>query len=172
MLRRGIPVALGVDSNGLNDDHDMLQEMRVVSLLHRESGHASVTPAASDVVQMATEHGAAACRFAEIGTLDVGQRADVVLIDLDRMVAPGEVPGEDGLLDLVLQRARPAHVDAVIVDGDVVLSGGRPTRFDEAALEVEIQGRLAQPLSPAEKERQGIVRSLRPFIRSFYSRWL
>ncbi|PYM06695.1 MAG: amidohydrolase [Candidatus Rokuibacteriota bacterium] len=171
MLRRDIPVALGIDSNGLNDDHDMLQEIRLVSLLHRGVGHERSGPTPAHLLQMATANGAAACGFEDVGTLQIGKRADAVLIDLERLAGPCGIPDRASLVDLLLHRATPAHVDAVLVDGEPVFLDGRPTRFDADALTSELRARLAQPLTPAEQERREIARALRPFIRSFYSNW-
>jgi cytosine/adenosine deaminase-related metal-dependent hydrolase len=170
MLRRRIPVALGVDSNALDDDHDMLRELRLAALLHGGMGHEGdgLTPAA--LLRMATAAGAAACRFADVGTLAVGKRADAVLIDLERLADPAPLDPDVPLPGLLLARATPGHVDAVVVDGDPVLRDGRPTRFDADALTRELRARLARPLGSAERERREIARALRPHIAAFYAR--
>jgi cytosine/adenosine deaminase-related metal-dependent hydrolase len=171
MLARAIPVALGVDSNGLNDDHDMLQELRLVSTLHRGVGHSPAGPPPPQLLRMATVNGAAACQFEDTGTLEVGKRADAVLIDLERLIAPRGLSSETIPLELVVQRAKAAHVDAVVVDGQPVLLDGRPTSIDEAALTAELRARFAQPLTPDELERREIAKDLRPFVRAFYAGW-
>jgi len=51
----GVRVALGLDEAGINDDRDMLQEMRLVLRLHRVPGMDDVVPTAAQVFQMATE---------------------------------------------------------------------------------------------------------------------
>ncbi len=171
MLERGIPVALGIDSNGLNDDHDMLQELRLAWTLQRPIGHRGAGLGPADILQMATRNGAAACGFDDVGTLQVGKRADAVLVDLERMADPCGLSDGVPPLDVLLQRGRRAHVDAVVVDGDPVFLDGRPTRVDQDAVASELRARLARPLTPAEQERREIARALRPFIRSFYDTW-
>ncbi len=169
MLERGIPVALGLDSNALNDDHDMLQELRLVSLLHAGTGHGApgVTPAS--LIRMATESGAHACRFQDTGTLEPGKRADAVLVNVDSLTDPAPIYPELPLPSTFLQRAKPQHVDTVVVDGEPVLVAGRPTRFDPEALTQELRGRLNEPLTRAERERRAIARGLRPYISAFYA---
>ena len=54
MMRRGIPVALGIDALGINDDDDMLQEMRLCSMLHRLPGHSTGRLSTEEVFLMAT----------------------------------------------------------------------------------------------------------------------
>ena len=60
MLSRGIAVALGADSSGINDDQELLQEVRLASALHRGVGHDAPRLTPADLLQMATENGAPA----------------------------------------------------------------------------------------------------------------
>ena len=56
---RGVRVALGLDEAGINDDRDMLQEMRLVLRLHRVPGMDDAVPTCPQVLKIATEDGAA-----------------------------------------------------------------------------------------------------------------
>jgi 5-methylthioadenosine/S-adenosylhomocysteine deaminase len=86
MLKRGVPVCLGIDQAGINDDRDMLQEMRLVWALHREPGLTAFRPTAGHVFKMASEHGAATTGFdGRIGRLGVGRAADIVMVDWNDM---------------------------------------------------------------------------------------
>src|SRR5262249_39486954 len=86
---RGVRVALGLDEAGINDDRDMLQEMRLVLRLHRVPGMDDAVPTAAEVFRMATEHGAATTPFAgRIGTLEPGKAADLVLLDWRHVAYP------------------------------------------------------------------------------------
>jgi cytosine/adenosine deaminase-related metal-dependent hydrolase len=172
MLARGVTVALGADSSGINDDYELLQEVRLASALHRAPGHDSPRLTPAQLLQMATASGARACLLGErVGSLEVGKRADVVLLSLDRLGdrlgASADVP----VLDLLVQRGRAEHIDTVLVDGEVVFDGGRCTRIDEAAVATELRRRFAGPLTPAEEERRAIVAALRPHVRAFYADW-
>lgn len=172
MLERGVNVGIGVDSTGINDDHDMLQELRLVSVLHRGPGWERPRLGAPRILRMATENGARACLLADrVGTLEVGKRADAVLIDLERLADPRDASVEVPVLDLFLLRAKPEHVDTVVLDGQIVVAEGRCTTIDEKQVMTELRGRLALPLKPHEAERKRLAQALSPHIRAFYKGW-
>ncbi|TYC64114.1 amidohydrolase family protein [Stappia sp. BW2] len=154
MLQRGVPVCLGIDQAGINDDRDMLQEMRLVWALHREPGLATFRPSAGHVFRMATEHGAATTGFeGRIGRLDVGKAADIVLVDWNDIARPfidDRVP----LVDALLQRTRQMPADTVFVAGRKVVSEGRVTSIDRNAVLEEIRTILTSALTPQEREAQ------------------
>ena len=78
----GITTAIGMDEAGINDDRDMLQEMRMVLRAHRVPGMDDEVPTPAQVFRMATSGGAKTTPFADtIGALEVGRAADMVLID-------------------------------------------------------------------------------------------
>ena len=84
-LAAGIPVALGMDEAGINDDRDMLQEMRLALRMHREPGIHAPHPTPAQVLRMATEHGA--------GTLTWGSYTPLISkLDLDVANAIGMRP--------------------------------------------------------------------------------
>jgi cytosine/adenosine deaminase-related metal-dependent hydrolase len=173
MLERGVTVALGADSSGLNDDQELLQEVRLASALHRAPGHDGPRLTPARLLHMATAAGARACLLGDrVGSLEVGKRADAVLVNLDRLGdrlgASADVP----VLELLVHRGRAEHIDTVLVDGEVVFTGGRCTRIDEAGVVRELRARFAQPLKPHEQERRAIADALRPHVRAFYRSWL
>ena len=171
MLSRGLTVALGADSSGINDDQELLQELRLASALHRGVGHEAPRLAPADLLRMATVSGAQACRLEEhVGTLERGKHADVVLMNLDRMT-DGLGPSELAVTELLFQRGRDRHIDAVLVDGEVVFADGKPTNFDSAAVVAELRARFAKPLAPHEEQRRAIAHALRPYVRDFYRGW-
>jgi len=171
-LARGIPVALGIDEAGINDDRDMLQEMRLALRMHREPGIDAPFPTCADVFRMATEHGAATTPFAgRIGRLSQGSAADLVLFDWKNVTWPYQDAGMP-VIDVLLHRARTTAVKTVMVAGDVVWQDGRPTKLDRDALHEDIARSLARPLTSAEQERVGLARDVFPYVRDFYTGWL
>ena len=168
----GIPVAIGMDEAGINDDRDMLQEMRLVLHVHREPGIDAPCPTAAGVLRMATEHGAGTTPFGDrIGCLSPGCAADLVVLDWDVVTHPYQNP-DLPLLDVLVQRAKTQAVRTVMVGGDVVYDDGRFTRMDRAAVLREIAGRLRQPLSGAEDARRSLARDVMPHVRRFYEGYL
>lgn len=105
---------------------DMFEAMRMAIAATRIRGE-GFTTTARDVLRWATSGGAAALGLAgEIGVIAPGARADLVLLD-------GRMPNLAPLIDgsgLLVHSAHGGTVDAVIVDGRVVLEKGRSTLVD------------------------------------------
>ncbi len=98
MLEAGVRVGLGIDSKSINDDDDMIQEMKVCFLLHRipslelDSPHLS----ARQVFRMATETNASLLGYGrELGRLEPGRLADLVLLDYRKICFPFVDPVHD-----------------------------------------------------------------------------
>ena len=144
MLRRGVNVALGTDGPASNDTLDMFREMRLAAILHRGASLDPTALKAWDVLRMATINGAKALGLeSEVGSLEVGKRADLILVDLRR---PHLATSKDIVSSLVFS-ASGADVDTVIVDGRVVVRRGEPTTLDRqevVARAVEAAQRLAE----------------------------
>jgi 5-methylthioadenosine/S-adenosylhomocysteine deaminase len=128
MRARGITVSLGADGAACNNRLDMFDEMRLAAVLQAQRRAPGVLPA-RDVVWMATRAGARTIgREADIGSLETGKRADVIIVDRDR---PHLAPGPDPYSTLVYA-ARGTDVRTTIVDGTVLVDEFAPVRVDRA----------------------------------------
>jgi 5-methylthioadenosine/S-adenosylhomocysteine deaminase len=165
---RGINTAIGLDDVGINDDQDMLQEMRLVLRAHREPGMDDRVPTIAQVFRMATSGGAKTTPYAaEIGALEVGKAADMVLLDWKQISYPyldSEVP----VLDAVIQRAKMAGVDTVIVAGEIIYQDGKFTRIDRDGALRQLSDILKRPLSSNEIERRRLSKAVLPHVKAFY----
>jgi cytosine/adenosine deaminase-related metal-dependent hydrolase len=171
VLAAGIPTALGIDEAGINDDRDMLQEMRLALTLHRPPGHDAPAPSAAQILRMATEHGAATTPFAgRIGRLAPGMLADLVLLDWPRVTHPWQDPGMP-LVDVLVRRARAQAVETVMIGGRVVYDQGRFTGVDRDATLAQIAQALARPDTPAEAARRRLAADLLDPVRAVYRGW-
>ena len=169
---RGVKVAIGLDEAGINDDRDMLQELRLVLRLHRVPGMDDVVPTCHQVLRMATEDGAATTPYAgQIGSLEVGKAADLVLLSWSQIAHPYLEPGTS-VVDAVVHRAKAAGVALVMVAGDVVLREGRFTRIDKEAALAELAASLRAPLTAEEEARRALSRAVFPVVQRFYDGWL
>ena len=130
-LRAGLTCALGTDGASTNDNLVLQEAMQLAALLHRtsEPDHSQWVSAA-DVLRMGTTGGAAALREPELGQIAVGQKADLVLYDLNSAVW---TPCNDPLQQFVFGE-RGANVRSVIIDGRLVMDEGVILTFDEAAV--------------------------------------
>jgi 5-methylthioadenosine/S-adenosylhomocysteine deaminase len=170
--QKGVTVGMGLDEAGLNDDRDMLQEMRLVLKLHRVPGMDAVVPTAAQVFQMATEHGAKTTGFAqEIGVLEVGKAADLVLMDWQHIAYP-YLDQDISVIDAVIQRSRTAGVDTVMVEGEVILRDGKFTKVDKEAALKELSDSLNFPRTATEARRRDLSQRVFPHVKQFYDGWL
>jgi 5-methylthioadenosine/S-adenosylhomocysteine deaminase len=164
----GINTAIGLDDVGINDDQDMLQEMRMVLRAHREPGMDDRVPTMAQVFRMATSGGAKTTPYAaEIGALEIGKAADMVLLDWKQISYPyldAEVP----VLDAVIQRAKTEGVQTVIVAGEIVYQDGKFTRIDRDAALRQLSDMLKRPLSDEETERRQLAKAVFPYVKAFY----
>ena len=122
LLNAGVPVALGTDGFSLKDDDDLLQEMALAANIHSQPSLDAPALSAADALAMATTGGAALTGFDGVGTLEVGKRADIVLLDWRRVSAGAAEPGA-APVELLVHRARGSDVDTVMIDGEVVYQG-------------------------------------------------
>ncbi|WP_300575386.1 amidohydrolase family protein [Phenylobacterium sp.] len=169
MEAAGITTAIGIDEAGLNDDRDMLQEMRLVLRAHRVPGLVDdEVPTVAQVFRMATEGGGATTGFnGTIGRLEVGKAADLVMMDW-RQISYPYLDEAMPLLDAVLLRAKTEGVRTVICDGEVIYQDGRFTRVDRDQALEELHAELSVPFTDDELERRSLSRALLPHIRKFY----
>ncbi|HXH12122.1 MAG TPA: amidohydrolase family protein [Alphaproteobacteria bacterium] len=171
-MARGVRVALGLDEAGINDDRDMLQEMRMVLRLHRIPGMADVVPTPAQVFQMATEHGALTTGFADrIGTLEIGKAADLALVNWGQIAYP-YLDADTPVVDAVVYRAKTSGVETVLVNGEPILRDGKFTRLNKAEALEELATALRVPLKPTEAQRRALAPAVFPHVQRFYDGWL
>ncbi len=169
--KKGVRVSLGLDEAGINDDRDMLQEMRLVLRLHRTPGMGDDVPTAPQVLKMATENGAHTTPFnSTVGTLEPGKAADLLLIDR-RQIAHPYLDADVSIVDAVIHRARTSAINLVMVAGEVILRDGRFTRIDKDEVLKELAASLSVPRTQSEERRRILSKSLFPHIQEFYSNY-
>lgn len=117
MVERGISVSLGSDGAACNNRLDMFTEMRTAALIQKAVHGAEVLPALQ-MLRMATIGGAAALGLdREIGSIEVGKRADLSLVNIESLHTS---PHPDPVSTLVYA-AQPGDVETVLVDGRVLM---------------------------------------------------
>lgn len=131
MIEEGIPVSLGADGAACNNRLDMFTEMRTMALLQKAVHGPEAIPAQL-ALRIATIEGARALGLdAEIGSLEAGKRADVIVVALDRLHS---TPGMSDPISTVVYSAQTTDVQDVIIDGLLVVSGGELQTIDEASV--------------------------------------
>ena len=127
LRRRGVNVALGID----NMFNDYLEVMRSAVICARIKTEDPVALKADDALEMATMNGARAMgRESEIGSLEPGKRADLIMLDYRAL---GLQPVLDPVQNLVYH-AHGRDVELVMVDGRILVENGEPKTVDRRAV--------------------------------------
>jgi 5-methylthioadenosine/S-adenosylhomocysteine deaminase len=146
MLALGIPVGLGTDGAASNNNLDMFEAMDFAAKLHKLISMDPTALPAQQVLEMATIGGARALRMdKEIGSLEPGKKADLILIDSQRAHA---LPLFNVYSQLVYD-LKGADVRTSVVNGRVVMLDGRVLTLDDARIKQkarEFQTRILQSL--------------------------
>ena len=170
-INHNVPVALGIDEAGINDDRDMLQEMRLALTLHRPPGHDSPYPSAAEIFKMATENGAATTPFSKkIGRLKPGLMADIVLLNWTSVTWPYQdlnIP----IIEVLLRRARREAVHTVMIGGEIVFQKGRFTKVDKNSILEKINQDLTRTDTVEEAKLRKLAANIMPVLRRFYKDW-
>ena len=172
MHRRGVHVALGTDSTSINDDDDLFQEMALALRLHRPPGLEVPHLTSHQALHMATLGGAYETTFGEdvIGSLEPGKRADMVLLDWDRISSPYVAENLD-ILDVLVARARAPDVRAVITEGRVIYEDGEFKTINADDVMRSIREELSSPEPEELTYRRGLAAQLEPYLRDYYRDW-
>jgi 5-methylthioadenosine/S-adenosylhomocysteine deaminase len=128
MLAEGISVSLGADGAACNNRLDMFTEMRTAALLQKVVHGAEALPARL-VLRLATIEGARAMGLGDqIGSLETGKRADVIVVRLDCLHS---TPHPAEVISAIAYSAQPADVQTAIVDGQVVMGDRKLLTLNE-----------------------------------------
>jgi cytosine/adenosine deaminase-related metal-dependent hydrolase len=162
ILDAGATVALGTDGVACSDHQSIFEVMRLAAIASRiRTVDQTKWLSAADVFPLATSSAFRAISPTGpiVGAIAVGAKADLTLIRRD---VPFLHPDNDRIVQLVLAGSE-ASVDTVLVDGEVVLSGGRATKVDEARIYDEVDV-AASRLRARNEEEWLITDALAPYI--------
>ena len=128
LIDLGITVGIGTDGPASNNNLDMFKEMKTAALLQKIKYMDPTVLPAQQVVGMATTDGAKALGLKKtVGSLEVGKKADILLIDFRK---PHLTPLHDPYANIVYS-ARGSDVDTVIIDGKLLMDGREVKTLDE-----------------------------------------
>ncbi len=133
LLRAGIKVGLGTDGAASNNNLDLLEEMRLASLLAKGITLDPTSVPARKALEMATVDGAETLFLDRVGRLKSGYKADLIGLRKD---APHMLPLHDPLAQLVYA-ASSADVEFVMIDGNILMEKGELTTLDEEKIKAE-----------------------------------
>ncbi|MBE6600181.1 MAG: amidohydrolase [Ruminococcaceae bacterium] len=133
LIDGGVNVALGTDGASSNNRLDLLREMQLAALLHKGAQEDPTVTNAREMLKIATENGAMAQGRSDCGRLEVGYRADLVLISVDEL---NNIPLYDKY-SMLAYSARSSDVRMNMVDGRVLYLDGEFKTLDVEKIKYE-----------------------------------
>ena len=128
LMGLGINVGLGTDGAASNNTLDMFETMKVAALAQKALYFNPKVLPAYEVLRMATVNGAKGLGLEEVGSLEVGKRADIILINLSK---PHLKPLHNIYASMVYS-ARASDVETVIVNGKILMENRKVKSLDES----------------------------------------
>jgi len=163
----GITLGMGLDSSTLNDDSDMLQEMRLAANLQRIPGSSKGLVPLSEIFKMSTVNGMNVLRWGHVaGTLEPGKQADLILLDSRDFASPYLAPHQNPI-DTLIYRGKSTAVDTVIVGGEILFQGRKHKRIESRS----ILKKLKESVIPPTKESEGPEAELLPYLNAVFESW-
>ncbi len=133
MLDAGVSVALGTDGVASNNRLDLMREMQTAAILHKGINRDPAITVAKEMLPLATRNGALSQGRTDCGRVEVGMRADLILIDRNCF---HNMPSYDDYA-LLCYSAERSDVRVTMADGRILYRNGEYTCIDEERLRYE-----------------------------------
>jgi len=134
MIEHGLCVSLGTDSAVSNNSLDLFQDMKFAALLHKFNIKSPTTIPAQTALDLATINGAKALGLeTQIGSLEIGKKADIIILDLKK---PHLMPisSKESIISHLVYSATGNDVETVIVEGNMIMKNKRILTIDEESI--------------------------------------
>lgn len=128
LLDNNICVSIGTDGASSNNNLDMFEEMKFTALLQKANTLNPEVLSAERTLSLATVNGANALGLDNIGSIEVGKLADIILIDTNK---PNFTPLNSTLSSNIVYSANGFNVDTTIVNGEILMENRKLTNLDE-----------------------------------------
>lgn len=129
LIENDICVSIGTDGASSNNNLDLIEELKTASLLQKVSTLDPKVLTSDEALAMGTIKGAEALGLeSEIGSIEVGKKADIILIDTN---SANMVPDSSSLSSNIIYSANGLNVDTTICDGKILMENKKLTVLDE-----------------------------------------
>lgn len=136
MLEKGVNICLGTDGAASNNSLNMFHELSLLTLIHKGTGRTPQCVSAKEGFRIATINGAKALGLEkEIGSIEVGKKADLAILDLN---VPSLTP-RNNLIAGLSYSANGSEVDTVIINGQITMEHRNILTMDEKLVYSKIQ---------------------------------
>lgn len=128
LRKNGINVGLGTDGIGSTTTLDMFEEMKTAAYLQKINTMEPTSINAYDILKMATIEGAKVLGLDnQIGTIEVGKKADLIFIKTDKI----HLCPENDICTNIVYSANGADVDSVMIDGKMIMQNRKMRNINE-----------------------------------------
>ncbi len=136
MLNKGVNIALGTDGSSSNNNLNMFEEIHLAAIINKPVNNSAISIPAKTALEMATINGAKALFWDdELGSIEVGKKADLILVDMDK---PHFYPIHN-IVSALAYSAQASDVATVIVDGNIIMEDYEIKTLDEEKIIFEAQ---------------------------------
>ena len=150
LIDNDICVSIGTDGASSNNNLDLIEELKTASLLQKVSTLDPKVLNSNEAIEMATIKGAEALGLdSEIGSIEVGKKADIILIDTN---SANMVPDSSALSSNVIYSANGLNVDTTICNGKILMENKKLTTLDED----EIYAKAKQAIKELKELKEAI----------------
>jgi 5-methylthioadenosine/S-adenosylhomocysteine deaminase len=129
LLENDICVSIGTDGASSNNNLDLIEELKTASLLQKVSTLDPKVLNSDEAIAIGTINGAKALGLEdEIGSIEVGKKADLILIDTNNA---NMIPDSSKLSSNIIYSANGSNVDTTICNGQILMENKKLTTLDE-----------------------------------------
>jgi len=168
LINAGVTVGIGSDGLSTSDTGDLIEAIRVASLIHKVGTYRYEDwISAHEVFDMATMGGARTGMMeAEVGSLEPGKKADIILLDKEHW---GFIPINDPVRQLAFSVTSEA-VQTVIINGQIVMQDRKIMTIDETVIKAEISEAAERFSNEYVPRMRDGAKYLEPYLREMYLR--
>lgn len=171
IINNNICVGIGTDGMGFNDDNDYLTELRLGALLQRVPGIMSEGLMPQKILEMATCDAARSAGWSDqLGSISIGNRADLVLIDSEKLKYPYGHPRLEPA-EFIVQRITKDHISAVLSDGELVVKNGNVLSLDEQNIVNRLKEKIEVIWRKTPSNKQELLSDVKKKLVNYFVNW-
>lgn len=130
MQENGITVSLGTDGQGSGSNLDLFETMKFTALLQKGINEDPMKLSAYEVLKMATINGAKALGLKEVGSLEEGKKADMIILNLEDAISQPV----NNIFAQIVYNVKGTNVETTIINGKILMENRKIKKIDEKSI--------------------------------------